>query len=257
MTPPLPDPFLTVPIAHRGLHDSARGIPENSMSAVLAALDAGYGIEIDVQMTADERAVVFHDYDLVRLTEKAGLVRDTSLADMQANTLTGGDMGAPSLVEVLQTVAGQAPLLIEIKDQDGALGPDVGPLEQDISDAIRDYPGPLAVMSFNPHSVARMKDLAPTVPRGLVTDPFAAKSWPKVPTERRVALAGIPDFDAVAASFISHDARDLGHPRVAELKAGGAAILCWTVRSPEEETAARKIADNITFEGYSAPQHWT
>ncbi len=249
MTRDLNPSFQTIPLAHRALHDVAEGRPENSRSAARAAIAAGYGIEVDVQLTSDGGAVVFHDYALDRLTAERGPVRRRSLEDLAAIPLSGGDEGIPSLAEVLDLVAGQVPLLVEIKDQDGALGPDVGPLERAVATAFAGYTGPLAVMSFNPHSVAAMAELAPDVSRGLVTCDFDPEDWPASNT-RLAELAGIPDYARVGASFISHDRRDLDRPRVAELKSGGAAILTWTVRSPEEEAEARRIAGNITFEGY-------
>jgi len=108
------------------------------------------------------------------------------------------------------------------------------------------------VMSFNPHSVARMAELAPDVPRGITTAAYGASGWEYLPLALRQTLRAIPDFDRTESSFISHEAADLGRKRVAEIKATGAAILCWTIRSAEAEAKARNIADNITFEGYPA-----
>ena len=249
MIVPLPSAFLTHPLAHRGLHDQSDGRPENSAAAVQAAIEKGYGIEIDVQLTADGQAVVFHDYALDRLTQARGPVRRRTLKEMGTIRLIGGTEGPPSLGEVLGQVAGRVPLLVEIKDQDGALGENVGPLESAVADAVAGYQGPLAVMSFNPHSVAALQTLAPEVPRGLVTCAFLPDEWP-VPGDRLEALADIPDFARVGASFISHDVNDLHRPRVARLKAEGAAVLTWTVRSREAEALARQVAENITFEGY-------
>ncbi len=252
MRPALPEAFLRRPLAHRALHDVARGCPENSRAAVRAAVDAGYGIEIDVQMSADAQAMVFHDGQLDRLAEASGPVRAVAAHDLGQIPLKGGAEGIPDLPEILALVAGQVPLLIEIKDQDGALGPDVGPLEAAVAKALAGYAGPVAVMSFNPHAVARMAALCPEVPRGLVTDAFAAKDW-AIPAPRRAELRNIPDFDRAGCSFISHHWRDLDRPRVSDLKARGAHILCWTVKSPTDEAEARKIAGNITFEQYLAP----
>ena len=249
MIQPLPSSFLRIPLSHRGLHDVADGRPENSLAAVQAAIAAGYGIEIDVQLTADDQAAVFHDYGLDRLTGAEGPVRRRTLRELSTIPLIGGRDGAPGLAEVLALVAGQVPLLVEIKDQDGALGEDVGPLETAVAKALADYQGPVAVMSFNPHSVAAMQALAPDLPRGLVTEAFPPDEWP-CPKDRLARLADIPDFARVGASFISHDVKDLDRPRVAQLKAEGVPILTWTIRSPEEEAAARKVAANITFEGY-------
>ena len=251
MIPRLDPAFLGAPLAHRGLHDVRDGRPENSRAAIEAAIAHGYGIEIDLQLTADNFAVAFHDYALERLTEGSGPVRAQSARDLAAIPLRGGSEGIPGLPEVLELVAGRVPLLIEIKDQDGSMGPRIGPLEAATAAALAGYGGPVAVMSYNPHSVARMAELCPDIARGLVTEAFDPGNWP---FSRTVCdhLREIPDFDRVGASFISHDATDLTRPRVAELKAQGANILCWTVRSPQAEAEARKIAQNVTFEGYLA-----
>lgn len=252
MTPPvLPRSFARMAFAHRALHDVARGRPENSRGAINAAIDAGYGIEIDVQLSSDGAAMVFHDYDLARLTGTAGAVRLTSARQLGATTLLGADDGIPDLAEVLGMVAGQVPLLIELKDQDGAMGPDVGPLERATATALHGYTGAVAVMSFNPHSVAAMQDLCPDVPRGITTSSFDARDW-GLPEHVCDRLRTIPDYARVGASFISHEVADLARPRVAELKKAGAVIGCWTVKSAEQEAKARQIADAITFEGYRA-----
>ena len=94
--------------------------------------------------------------------------------------------------------------------------------------------------------------LAPDVPRGLTTSAYRAEDWKLLPARTRDRLRDIPDYDSVNACFISHEADDLPRPRVADLKQRGAAILCWTIRSPEAEAEARKIAQNVTFEGYAA-----
>ncbi len=248
--PPLPPGFLAAPIAHRALHDRSLGRIENSRAAVRAAVAAGYAIEIDVQPSADGVPVVFHDDTLDRLTAAAGPLRARTAADLGRTRLTDSDETIPMLAEILALVAGQVPLLVEIKDQDGALGPAIGPLEAAVAEAVAAYDGPLAVMSFNPHAVAAFAALAPHTPRGLTTCAFAADDWPRVPAETRMRLAAIADYDRTGASFVSHAARDLDAPRIAALKRQGAAIACWTIRSREAETEARRIADTITFEGY-------
>ena len=252
MTPPLPDAFLSAPIAHRALHDSDRGRPENSRAAICAAIDAGYGIEIDLQLSADGEALVFHDYGLGRLTGQPGAVRLVSAAEAARLPLLGGDGECiPTLPQILDLIAGRVPILIELKDQDGAMGPDIGPLEQATAMALKGYDGPAAVMSFNPHSTACMSDLAPDVPRGLVTSGWNPAEEP-VSSATCDRLREIPDFDRSGASFISHDVQDLQRPRVAELRSAGVPILCWTVRSQKQEAEARQYADNVTFEGYLA-----
>ncbi|WP_372570596.1 glycerophosphodiester phosphodiesterase family protein [Ruegeria jejuensis] len=252
MRPELPAAFLGAPITHRALHDVSQGRPENSRAAIRAAITAGYGIEIDLQLTRDEQAMVFHDYELARLAGQPGVIRSLVAAEASATPLLHGDgEGIPGLPEILELVAGQVPLLIELKDQDGGMGPNVGPLERATAQALTGYSGPVAVMSFNPNSVAEMARLAPDLPRGLVTSSYRAEKWP-LSAATRDHLREIPDYDTAQASFISHEAGDLDRPRVAELKAQGVPILCWTVRSPEQEAKARAVADNVTFEGYLA-----
>lgn len=247
----LPPDFLRLPLAHRALHDRAQGRPENSRAAVRAAVAAGYGIEIDLQASADGVAMVFHDDELDRLTDATGPVRARSAAELGAIRLRDADDGIPTLAEVLEIVGGRVPLLIEIKDQSGDMGPDMGRLPEATAAALAGYGGPVAVMSFNPHAVAAMARLAPDIPRGLTTYAWDDDHAPENPA-LRARLAAIADYDAVGASFVSHHWRDLGRPRVAELKAQGAAVLCWTIRTPAEEAEARRVAQNITFEGYAA-----
>ncbi len=252
MTPILPSEFLQRPIAHRALHDISDNRPENSRAAIQAAVDAGYGIEIDLQLTADGQVMVFHDYDLKRLTGQTGAIQQITGAEASAVPLLHSDSeGIPSLKEVLNLVAGQVPLLVEFKDQDGAMGTGIGKLEQEAVRILSGYEGPLALMSFNPNSTAELARLAPNLPCGIVTCAFRAEDWPLTQAVRD-HLRGIPDFERTNASFISHEAADLSRPRVAELKARGVPILCWTIRSPEQEAEARKVADNVTFEGYLA-----
>jgi glycerophosphoryl diester phosphodiesterase len=248
-SPDLPRALVAVPVAHRGLHDRARGIVENGRAAAEAAIAAGYGIELDVQRSADGEAMVFHDYEMLRLTEAPGLIHDYTAAALGRIALTGGGETIPTFAEFLALVAGRVPLLIEIKDQDGALGPAVGPLERRVARLLADYPGEAALMSFNPHSVAVFAEAAPERPRGLTTCAFDEADW-SLPDYRRAELAALLDAERTGASFVSHDRRDLSNPAVARLKAEGLPILTWTVRSPAEEAEARRIADNITFENY-------
>lgn len=244
--------FLTAPIAHRALHDVEDGRPENSRAAIQAAIEAGYGIEIDLQLSSDGVPMVFHDYRLNRLAQANGYVGEHSANDLAAILLKGGDEGIPALDEVLSLVAGQVPLLIEFKAEDRSMGSAGGTLETGAAQFLNSYQGPIAVMSFNPHSVARLAHLCPDIPRGLVTSAFDPDVWTTLTTETCGRLRDIPDYDLVEACFISHEAQDLHRPRVADLKSQGAHILCWTVTSAAMEAEVREIADNITFEQYLA-----
>ena len=248
----LPASFLTIPLAHRALHDRKAGRVENSRKSIQAALDAGYGIEMDLQLSSDGHAMVFHDDLLDRLTGESGPVRNRTRAELEAIPLKDDGSTIPALADVLAQVAGRVPLLIELKDQDGEMGPNVGELERATVAALQGYQGDVALMSFNPHSVAILAEIAPDIPRGITTSSYEAQWWPEVPEATRDILREIPDYDRVGACFISHESTDLDRPRVAELKAQGAAILTWTIRSAEAEAEARRIVDNVTFEGYLA-----
>lgn len=249
---PLPSAFTARPIAHRGYHDKAVGRIENSLSAFASAIEAGYGIELDLQLSRDGVAMAFHDDLLDRLTGDTGPVRDRDAAELGTIALKGSEDTIPTLAQVLDLVKGAVPLLIELKDQHGEMGDTDGRLEQATADALRGYSGPVALMSFNPHMIRRVGVLCPDLPRGLISSAWRKIDDPHVPVDTRARLAGIPDFDAVGASFLSHDVTNLSAPRVEQLKSLGHTILCWTVRSAEQEREARKVADNITFEGYAA-----
>ena len=249
----LPSAFISAPIAHRGYHDRAAARPENSLGAFRAAIVAGYGIELDVQPSSDGRAMVFHDDDLMRLTGRDGPVTTLTTSELGALPILDSAERVPTLRQVLELVAGRVPLLIEVKDQDPPLGPGVGALEAEVVRDLAGYSGPVALMSFNPHSVAALARLAPEIPRGLTTCAYDDAHWHRLSPQRRRALRAIPDYGPTGSVFVSHEATDLSNPRLADLKSHGAAILCWTIRSPEAEAAARAFADNVTFEGYPAP----
>lgn len=252
MRVPLPAAFMARPIAHRGYHDRAAGRIENSVAAFAAAVTAGYGIEMDLQLSRDGVAMVFHDDELDRLTDQTGPVSARPAAELRAMRLAGGEETIPTLAQVLAVVGGKVALLIEIKDQTRTMVPTDGQLEAATARDLAAYAGPVALMSFNPDCITHLARLAPHLPRGLTTDQFDPVDWPPLATKTCDRLRGIPDYDATESSFISHGASDLGAARVAALKAAGAAILCWTIRSPKAEAEARKIAANITFEGYPA-----
>lgn len=249
---PLPPSLRHLPVAHRAYHSRADRRPENSLAAMRAAIAAGYAIEMDVQLSRDGQAMVFHDEELDRLTAEHGLLADRTATELAAIRLTDSDEGIPTLAQVLDLVAGQVPLLIELKDQTMVMGETDARLERAVAAALADYAGDVALMSFNPHCMAHMAEFAPHIARGLTTSSYDAAEWSPVPADVCDRLRDIPDYDRVGASFISHQGDDLNRPRVLELKAKGAAILCWTIKSAQDEALVRRIADNVTFEGYAA-----
>ncbi len=251
--PELPRSFTARPIAHRALHDEGAGVIENSPTAIRRAMRAGYGIELDLQLSSDGVAMVFHDDTLDRLTQTTGQVRGRTARELGDLRLGGSEDHIPTLSEVLEMVDGAVPLLLELKDQSGGLGQAEADLERAVAMELDGYGGDVAVMSFNPYMIAQMRALAPDVPRGLVTSGYIPSQWPHLSAETCTALRSIASFGQVGARFISHDWKDLGSPRVAELKAQGVPILCWTIRSAQDEAQARRIADTVTFEGYMPP----
>ncbi len=252
MSAALDGSFLRLPIAHRALHDARSGIPENSLAAVSAAIAGGYGMEVDIQPSSDGQAMVFHDATLERLTDQTGRVDQRTALDLSQIPLKNSEERIPRLTDLLDLVQGRVPLLIEIKDQSGNLGEVSGELERAVAQDLKGYDGPVAVMSFNPASVERMQHYAPRVTRGLTTCSFPPDKWNGASEARCAHLRDIADFDRLGAAFISHDCNDLDRASVLGLKARGVPILCWTIKSAEAEAQARKIADNVTFEGYLA-----
>ena len=241
--------FCQIPLAHRGLHDAARARRENSLSAMQAAVDAGYGIELDLQISADGQAMVFHDETLDRMTVRAGWVASTSAAALAATPLLdGGGDTIPTLEQVLECVAGKVPLLIELKDQTLHPGGTLGPLELATAEALRGYDGPVAVMSFHPEMVANLASAAPEIARGLTGERSHDATLTRAQND---ALTDYADFDRVRASFVSHFHEQLDAPAISGLKARRVPILCWTIRDQDQADTALKIADNITFEGFA------
>lgn len=247
----LPEAFLAPPIAHRGLHDRAVGRIENSRAAIAAAIAAGYGVEIDVQLSADGEAMVFHDATLDRLTGETGPVRARTAAELGRIALRGGGETIPTLAGILALVGDRAALLVEVKDQSRALSPDgIGPLEARVATLLAAHRGPVATMSFNPHAMIALSRLAPDVPRGLVACAASDYDEPGLSQSRRTELAELAHMTAAGACFASYDHRALPTPRTARLRASGIPVLCWTIRSPAQAAAVAPHADNITFEGF-------
>lgn len=249
---PLPHAFFRAPLAHRALHDRSKGCIENSLCAVRAAVAAGYGIEIDLQLSWDGVAMVFHDDQLDRLAEATGPLADRTAAELGAIRLQGSTDTIPTFAQVLAAVAGRVPLLVELKDQTHRKAETDGRLEAAVARDLAAYIGPVALMSYNPFAVENLRHLCPTIPRGITTSSYGPQDAMGLSEARAEELRQIPDYDRTRSSFISHEATDLDRPRVAELKAQGAAVLCWTIRSPQAEALARMVAQNVTFEGYLA-----
>lgn len=236
------DWIATQPIAHRGLHDGNVTIPENSLAACAAAIDAGYPIELDVRLLADGTAVVFHDTDLERMTGEPGAVSHCDRAQIASLRLLDTAEPIPRLETVLEFVGGRVPLLIEIKSEG-----DVGPLEAAVLAAISGYAGAVAVQSFNPYSLGYFRKLAPAIPRGQLAGDFREVRLLTALQKfllRNLCLSGIS-----GPHFIAYDLRALpGLAPTLARRAFNLPLLAWTVRDPSDLAIACQQADNIIFE---------
>jgi glycerophosphoryl diester phosphodiesterase len=242
------DWLVARPIAHRGLHDAGRGIIENTAGAVRTAIAAGYGIEVDLQISADGEAMVHHDAVLGRLTDgderldrlPAAALKRIAFRDSAEHMLTLG--------ELCDLVDGDAVLLPELKsrfDGDNRLPFRVGAV-------LSGYRGPVAPMSFDPAQLAALWQKAPNLPRGIVAAKYRPHPyWDQMPRWLRYgmgsllpALTARPDFVAYALGDLPAAAPSLAR-HVFRLP-----LLTWVVRTPAESQRAMRLADQVIFEGF-------
>ena len=159
-------PFLCRNYAHRGLHTEDGSVPENSLPAFRAAAEAGYAVEMDVHLTADDQLVVFHDDTLERMCGVQGVIDDFTLAELRALRLGKTDCVIPTFAEALEALGGRVPLLLEVKR-----GHDNRRLCALTLEALRTYTGPYCVESFDPTIVAWFRRNAPDILRGQLSQP--------------------------------------------------------------------------------------
>jgi glycerophosphoryl diester phosphodiesterase len=235
------------PIAHRGLW-SPGGAPENSLSAFQAACAAGYGIELDVQLSADGEAMVFHDDGLKRMTGIDRRLRDLSAAELAELRLAGSDERIPTLLETLAVIGHRAMVHIELKTPYG----EVGPLEQRVHEVIADHNGPLCLIGFNPYSHAWFADRYPGVLRGL--DSYSYAKAPNMSEDQRRSLARLEHVAIARPHFLALGLDMLPCERAAKHRADGMPIVAWTVREPAQWDAIKDGCDNLIFEGFAPSQ---
>jgi len=235
------------PVAHRGLW-TPDGAPENSLAAFQAAAAHGYGIELDVQLTADGEAVVFHDDRLERMTGREGRLRDHTAAELGTFSLKGTDETIPTLADTLTLIGHRAMVFIELKTPFG----DVGPLEKRVTDILVDHNGPTAVIGFNPYSHAWFADHHPQILRGLDSYSWNDDSARKLAPEMRKSLAALEQVEIARPDFLALGLDMLPSPRADLYRAKGMPIVAWTVRSPDQWEGVRDHCDNLIFEGFTA-----
>ncbi len=232
-------------VAHRGLW-SPNGAPENSLAAFQAACAKGYGIELDVQLSADGEAIVFHDDELARLTGASGRVRDHTAADLSEMRLNGSDERIPTLLEALAVIGHRAMAHIELKTPYG----EVGPLEQRVHEIIIDHAGPVAVIGFNPYSHAWFAQRFPGVLRGL--DSHRYDRAPHLAEEQRRAFSRLEHVSIARPHFLALGVDMLPGDIPARHRANGMPVVAWTVRSAEQHAELKDCCDNVIFEGFAA-----
>lgn len=223
--------------AHRGLHSPF--VPENSIGAAKAAIEAGLGIECDIQRSRDDQAMVFHDWQLERLTAAAGLTEVHSAEELEALVLSESEDHLPRLETLLQEVAGAVPLLIEIKSRPDY---DVERTCAAVTGELESYSGHHAVMSFDPRVGRWLAENSPDTVRGLVctdaNDLDFAGRW-REPGALEIAQ---PDFLAV-------DIRDLPGALFQLWRDCGRPLLSWTVRDAGQRAVGVAHADALICEG--------
>ncbi len=226
-------------VAHRGLHDRALGIPENSLPAFARAVEQGKAIELDLHATADNRLVVLHDFQLKRMTGVPGLVEEWTLEDLRRLRLQGTDACIPTLDEVLELVDGKVPLLLEIKSE--RLG-EVGRLEPVLMKRLASYRGEFILESFNPEVLVWLHRHAPQYIRGQLGNlddenkqfKFYSRHLMFNPLSR-------PDF-------IAFDIQKIDYKLRLACKKHGLPLLGWTIRTEAELKKAERLCDGVIYE---------
>jgi glycerophosphoryl diester phosphodiesterase len=243
-----PDWLTARPVAHRGLHDRARGIVENMPSAITAAIAGNFSIEVDVQLTADGEAIVHHDDVLGRLNE--GNEKLIALTSAQLKRIPFKDTSDRmiTLGELCDLTAGRVALVIEIKshfcgDRN---------LVARVADVLRSYSGPAVAMSFDPDQVMALKQRAPRIVRGIVAQrTYDDDYWTKTSAEQRHGMTALRHAFRTQPHFVAFWVNELPAPApwIAR-NIFGCPLLTWTVRTAEQQARAARHADQMIFEGF-------
>ncbi|MFI5011831.1 MAG: glycerophosphodiester phosphodiesterase family protein [Hyphomicrobiales bacterium] len=236
------------PIAHRGLHDKAGGVIENTASAARAAIAARFAIECDVQLSADGEAMVFHDFTLERLTQGEGRVDAASAEALSALPMRGTQDRIMTLGDWLSLVAGRVPVVIEIKS---SFAGDMR-LTRRTVEVVEGYGGPFALKSFDPRVVTVLRDIAPEMPRGIIAmNSYGYSDYLGLSALEKHALANLLHFPQTKPDFLSWWIGDL--PTAAPFLCRtqlGLPLMSWTVRTEQERELAAAHADQMVFEGF-------
>ncbi|MFM9939250.1 MAG: glycerophosphodiester phosphodiesterase family protein [Hyphomicrobiaceae bacterium] len=237
------------PIAHRGLHNPAKGLIENTGPAFDAAIAGDFGIECDLRPAADGTPMVFHDLPLGRLIDTRGKISDFKPADLARLTYTGTDTRILTFSDFLDVVAGQVPLLVEVKSE---WAPPDAAFMKAIAKQAKRYKGPIALMSFDPAVMTALKLLVPKVPRGIVSGIYKGDGWwlDTLDPERAFRLTNLIDSGPAEPHFFAYHVKALPTPVTRFLREGlQLPLFTWTVRTEADLATAAEWADAPIFEG--------
>jgi glycerophosphoryl diester phosphodiesterase len=235
------------PVAHRGLHDAAAGVIENTPSAFRAAIAGNYGIECDLQITADGDAMVFHDDALGRLTEGSARLAKLSAGELKRVAFKATADRMLTLSELCELVDGRVTLVIELKSRfDGDLR-----LAERAAKVLSAYKGPVAIMSFDPEPIRKFRRLAPNLTRGLVAQRRERSAQSDHDTDGAHGASYALNALAAHLQFLAYRVKDLSTaiPFVAR-NVLRLPLLTWTVRTPDDRARAAHLADQMIFEGF-------
>lgn len=239
-------PFMDVLYAHRGLHDNASNAPENSMAAFQKAVDAGFGIELDVQLTKDKVPVVFHDFTLKRVCGVEGKVSDYTFEELQQFSLCKSQEKIPKFADFLKLVDGRVPLIIEYKIPGGLT--EVCPVADKL---LQEYHGVYCIESFNPLGLLWYKKNRKEIMRGQLSDNFIKAGEHEFTRLLYFALHHLlfnfltkPDFIA----YNHHQYKDLSRQLCRYLY--GVVAAAWTIKSKEELEARKPDFDIFIFDSF-------
>jgi glycerophosphoryl diester phosphodiesterase len=242
------DWLTTRPIAHRGLHDAANGVIENTAGAFRLAIEAGYAIETDVQISADGEAMVHHDDALGRLTEGEGRLDSFSASALKRVPFRSSAEHMMTLGEMCDVVAGRVTMVVELKGRfDGD-----DRLAARVADVLSRYSGPAAAMSFDLRQVTQLRQKAPALVRGMTAAEYRPNSYRDLlPAGARhgfgyvrAGLGARPQFLAYAVGALP------GLLPFFMRRIMCMPVLTWTVRTQAERLAAARYADQMIFEGF-------
>ncbi len=235
------------PFAHRGLHNPSKGMVENALSAFHAANENGHGFELDILLSKDDKAMVFHDVSLDRLTSVTGKIQDFTARELAEIKLKHTSDCIPPLSRVLSEIDQAYPILIEIKGDQGQ----PAEIAKAVFNDIEDYDGPIAIMSFYPEIIKWFKINAPHVLRGLVATSINDGEMPNDFFSVEMQKEYV---ESLKVDFIAYDIKALPNDLTEYCRKKNMPVLTWTVRSEALQKKAAQYTDNIIYENLKLSQ---